>query len=83
MVAALLSKKTLEVKVYIVEVKNLSRVLFAHREPVENLADNLLRDFEDKWWKCCREVQINEQHLFQCSISVVIEPQSSWRSLRV
>lgn len=24
-------------------------------EPVENLSDNLLRDFEDKWWKVCRE----------------------------
>lgn len=24
-------------------------------EAVENLSDNLLRDFEDKWWKACRE----------------------------
>ena len=28
-----------------------------HREPKINLADNLLRDFEDRWWKCCREVR--------------------------
>ena len=27
-----------------------------YREPVENLSDNLLRDFEDKWWKMCRDV---------------------------
>ena len=23
---------------------------------MQNLSDNLLRDFEDKWWKICREV---------------------------
>ncbi|KAK9845331.1 hypothetical protein WJX81_003616 [Elliptochloris bilobata] len=25
------------------------------REPPENLADNLLRDFEERWWKHCKE----------------------------
>ena len=32
------------------------------REPVQNLSDNLLRDFEDKWWKICREVGLNFDH---------------------
>lgn len=26
------------------------------REPSENVAENLLRDYEDKWWKASREV---------------------------
>lgn len=25
------------------------------REPPSNLADNLLRDFEERWWKHCKE----------------------------
>jgi hypothetical protein len=28
------------------------------REPTSNLADNLLRDFEERWWKCCKEVTV-------------------------
>ena len=24
-------------------------------EPTANVADNLLRDYEDRWWKACRE----------------------------
>ena len=28
----------------------------ACREPAQNLADNLLRDFEDRWWTACRKV---------------------------
>jgi hypothetical protein len=28
-----------------------------HREPPANLADNLLRDFEERWWKLCKEVR--------------------------
>ena len=27
------------------------------REPPANLADNLLRDFEERWWKLCKEVR--------------------------
>ena len=27
-----------------------------HREPAQNLADNLLRDFEERWWSICRKV---------------------------
>lgn len=27
------------------------------REPPANLADNLLRDFEERWWKHCKEVR--------------------------
>ena len=27
------------------------------REPAQNLADNLLRDFEERWWSICRKVQ--------------------------
>ena len=26
------------------------------REPAENLAENLKRDFETMWWTACREV---------------------------
>ena len=26
------------------------------REPKVNVSDNLLRDFEDRWWKCCTQV---------------------------
>lgn len=26
------------------------------REPAQNLADNLLRDFEERWWTICRKV---------------------------
>lgn len=33
------------------------KALYHCREPVENLSDNLLRDFEDKWWKTCRDVR--------------------------
>ena len=33
--------------------------LFLYREPAENLADNLLRDFETMWWNACREVGSN------------------------
>lgn len=28
------------------------------REPSANIAENLLRDYEDRWWKACREVRL-------------------------
>ena len=28
------------------------------REPAQNLADNLLRDFEERWWTICRKVSL-------------------------
>ena len=28
----------------------------ACREPAQNLAENLLRDFKDRWWTACRKV---------------------------
>ncbi len=31
------------------------------REPAQNLADNLLRDFEERWWSICRKVKLRLQ----------------------
>ena len=31
------------------------------REPAQNLADNLLRDFEERWWSICRKVKHRSQ----------------------
>ncbi len=37
------------------------------REPPTNLADNLLRDFEERWWKHCKEVRSAEdKYNFAC-----------------
>jgi len=35
----------------------LLKPLEPDREPPANLADNLLRDFEERWWKLCKEVR--------------------------
>ncbi len=34
---------------------------FECREPAQNLADNLLRDFEERWWSICRKVKLHSQ----------------------
>jgi hypothetical protein len=42
--------------VVLMPIRGAEHIRVYGREPSENVAENLLRDFEDKWWKASREV---------------------------
>lgn len=54
-----------------------------HREPASNLADNLLRDFEERWWKCCKEVRCCPEpgSLVTASLSIIMHV--GWQACKI